>query len=791
MILNRARAFPEGVSQPSRISAMTLATLATLAIGLFLTTIAWRDAATNVAEEDRARFHQEAVDILQVLQARMATYEQVLRGVKGLFLASDNVSRGEFRTFTEQLALDQHYPGILGIAFAVSIAPDQLDQHLATVRAEGFPHYQLSPQGARESYTAIIYIEPFSGNNLNAFGYDMYSESVRRQAMDMARYSGEATLSGKVSLVQDAGRGSVSGVLIYLPVYREEIIHSEVGSDEVLGWVYAPFSMDLLMQGIQLDESLLNFSVHDGISVAAEDLLYATPSLAKSANDVQFERTEQIEIGQRIWTVAFSADSSFIVAHENTEPFVVLFLGGLFTALMSLLVWSLSSDKERAEARAEAINRELAETEFRWESALSGAGHGVWDWNNITNEVAYNTEWKSMLGYAEDEIKNDFSEWRRLLHPFDLERAESAVTDFMSGKTRYFSLEHRLKTCDGRWRWILSRGAIISRTEDGMPARTIGTHTDIDLQKNLELALVESDQRFRGAFETAAVGMALVGLSGEFLEVNQSLLAMLGYSENELPAMTFQQITHPDDLSLDLEHLSALSAGKIKSYQMEKRYFCKDGSIIWARLSVSVVRNKDGNPLHYVSQVENITERVALQRQVLHQLNHDELTGLPNRRLLQDRLAQTLMSSRRHKRQFALMFIDIDHFKRVNDTYGHHIGDQLLTWVADRLMSSIRKSDTLARQGGDEFVSVLTEIDAREDAALVARKMLSSVKQGLDIGDARVQVSLSIGVSLYEIGSPDTIDDLLKKADIALYQVKQAGRNDFRVYQEEIEQSDG
>jgi diguanylate cyclase (GGDEF)-like protein/PAS domain S-box-containing protein len=451
-------------------------------------------------------------------------------------------------------------------------------------------------------------------------------------------------------------------------------------------------------------------------------------------------------------------------------------VGGLFTVLLTLLIWSLSSSKRRAETKAAAMTQELSETEFRLKAALSGAEHGVWDWNNLTNEVTFDTKWKSMLGYADDEIKNDFSEWQRLLHPHDKERAEAAIGDFIKGNTKIYSLEHRLKTRDGQWLWIVTRGDIVSWTEDGQA---------ITAQKSLELALTESEQRFRGAFETSAMGIALVGLGGEWIKVNQSLLDMLQYEEVELLKLTFQDITHPEDISLDLEQLTALTAGEIQTYQMEKRYFRKDRSIIWVYLSVSMVTDSCGNPVHYVSQIEDITDRKELQNQILHQSTHDELTGLPNRRLMYDRLSRTFALSCRYKRPFALMYIDVDHFKQVNDEYGHDVGDELLKWLASEISSCIRTTDTLARHGGDEFVLILTEVSTTDDLVMVADKIFHAISEVFYNDDIQMQVSLSIGMAIFDPHSSDSIDDVLKKADLALYRVKRAGRNGFRLYQYE------
>lgn len=761
-------------------------TITVLASGLLLTLFLWQKAIEVIANENQERFEQEVSTSLTKIEKRMEAYQQVLRGIKGLFVASESVDRAEFRTYTEQLDLEQNYPGILGVGYALSLASDERAQHIDTIRAEGFPQYTLKPQGERDHYSAIVFLEPFSGNNLNAFGYDMYSEKVRREAMDKSRLTNKLTLSGKVSLVQDVDRGPISGVLLYLPLYQD--IHKQIDHDsrQLLGWVYAPFSMDILMDGIQLNESVVHLRIYDGPAVNEDAKLYSSVNHVAQHSNLPFYKLEHLDIAQRTWTIELSADSRFAQAHPDDEAVIVLFVGSLFSILMSLLVWSLSSSKERAESRAEAMNKELSATEFRWKSALSGAEHGVWDLNTLTNEMMCNSKWKSMLGYADDDIKHVLSEWQRLLHPQDRERAEKGLNDFIAGKSDIYNQEYRLQTHDGQWLWILSRGAIFSWTDDGHPARIIGTHTDITTQKNLELALTESDQRFRGAFETAAMGMALFGLSGEWISVNQSLLNMLQYEEEEeLLKLTFQDITHPEDLRLDLEHLASLTAGNIKSYQMEKRYFRKDGAIIWVYLSVSMVTDGNGEPVHYVAQIENITDRKELEQKVLHQAGHDELTGLPNRRLLKDRLSHTHDLSHRYKRSFGLMYIDVDHFKEVNDEYGHDVGDELLKWLANKISYCIRASDTLARQGGDEFVLIMSEITSSDDTILVAHKMLHALKKPFISGDIQLQISLSIGIVISDPESTDTIDDLLRKADTALYQVKRSGRNGIRLYQDE------
>lgn len=336
---------------------------------------------------------------------------------------------------------------------------------------------------------------------------------------------------------------------------------------------------------------------------------------------------------------------------------------------------------------------------------------------------------------------------------------------------------------------IPSPSALQGVNEQLMSEITERKQTEQTLQeKNLQLeiatlALKQSEERFRNSFETAAIGMALVGTDGSWLKVNRSLCDMLGMSENYLLSRTFQDITHPDDLDVDLHHVAELLEGKKDHYHMEKRYFHRDGHIIWINLSVSIVRDANRQPVHLVSQIEDITERKAREEKIKHLAYHDSLTGLPNRRIVIDRLSQAMLRAQRNQHPMAVFFIDMDHFKTINDTYGHDAGDGILSAISHELGSCIRKTDTLGRLGGDEFIIVLSDIKTMEDALLVASKIIEETQKPFLIQGHHIRIGLSIGIAMYKPDSNDTTDELLKKADIALYDVKASGRNGIRVYQ--------
>jgi diguanylate cyclase (GGDEF)-like protein/PAS domain S-box-containing protein len=285
-------------------------------------------------------------------------------------------------------------------------------------------------------------------------------------------------------------------------------------------------------------------------------------------------------------------------------------------------------------------------------------------------------------------------------------------------------------------------------------------------------ALRESEGRFRAVFDRAAVGIARIDLKGRIIEANAALHSMLSFGPTELHGLDFVQIVHPGDI--DPMELMALSEGRRDQAQMELRYRCKDARAVWVNSIVSLVRGPDGEPQFVIAMVEDITDRKAQEAALEHQALHDALTDLPNRTLLHDRLQQALLASHRDGEPVALMVMDLDRFKEVNDSLGHHFGDQLLQQVALRLRHELRDSDTVARLGGDEFAMVLPGVGDEAAGANAARKILAALEEPFEVDVERIHVGASIGISLFPLHGEDP-DTLLRRADIAMYVAKRAG----------------
>ncbi|HWT01122.1 MAG TPA: EAL domain-containing protein [Pyrinomonadaceae bacterium] len=306
--------------------------------------------------------------------------------------------------------------------------------------------------------------------------------------------------------------------------------------------------------------------------------------------------------------------------------------------------------------------------------------------------------------------------------------------------------------------------------------------------KNIESAerhvaeLQESEERFRSAFDYAAIGMALVSPEGKWLEVNRSLCEMVGYSERELLGMSWETITHPDDLRSVRAQVEHLLDGSIPTCQTEKRYTHKGGGEVWIFLSISLTRDPETKAARLIFQTQDITDRKRAERQLLHDAFHDTLTGLPNRALFVDRLKQALARTRRlGPHQFAVLFLDLDRFKVINDSLGHIVGDQLLVGIARRLEACLRPGDTVARLGGDEFTILLEDVTDIGEAIRVAERVEKEISSPFNLRGHEVFTTVSVGIAPSSIGY-ESPDEILRDADTAMYRAKSLGKARHEVF---------
>lgn len=303
--------------------------------------------------------------------------------------------------------------------------------------------------------------------------------------------------------------------------------------------------------------------------------------------------------------------------------------------------------------------------------------------------------------------------------------------------------------------------------------------------------LKQSEERFRSAFDFAAIGMALVAPDGKWLEVNRSLCDLLGYTETEMLATNFQSLTHADDLTSAQTGINDLLTGEAVNFQMEKRYTHKDRRVVWVLWSVSKTVDAKEDSFHLIFQIQDITDRKRAEGQLQHDAFHDALTGLPNRALFMENLKLTMKRATRNQSfQYAVLFLDLDRFKVINDSLGHMAGDKLLILIARRLETCLRPGDTVARLGGDEFTILLEDITSIDEAIQVAERIkqelalpfhLASGGDGVTARLHEVFTTTSVGIAHSGHGYKRP-DDLLRDADTAMYRAKSMGKTRHEVF---------
>ncbi|RYF03422.1 MAG: PAS domain S-box protein, partial [Oxalobacteraceae bacterium] len=333
------------------------------------------DSAERATESElESTFHYRARDLETLLGRRLAVYEQVLRGGRGFLRGSVDLSRADFADYYGVLRLNERFPGIQALGIATIVPRAQLDIHVAAVRAEGFRDYDIHPGGERDPYTAITHIEPFNERNHRAFGYDMFSEPVRRAAMEAARDSGRAASTGKVVLVQEgplAGHAAEQpGFLMYVPVYRAGLPQSTLLERRaaIIGWVYAPFRMTDLMQGLGgAHASELEVTIYDGRQPLPAALLYRSPTALKrqaaagagAAQRAHYTYTAQLDNAGRPWTVVIGSSPAFEKAAGRRATLAIALSGIGLGLLLSLVIWLLASERRRALQLASGMTQEL------------------------------------------------------------------------------------------------------------------------------------------------------------------------------------------------------------------------------------------------------------------------------------------------------------------------------------------------------------------------------------------------------------------------------------------------
>jgi diguanylate cyclase (GGDEF)-like protein/PAS domain S-box-containing protein len=453
---------------------------------------------------------------------------------------------------------------------------------------------------------------------------------------------------------------------------------------------------------------------------------------------------------------------------------------------------------------APALIRLVDESRQRLALTLESAALALWEWDIPGGRVFYSDELAGLLQVASGTLPQDTYPCEHLAHPDDTASLAEALAAHLREPGEPFERPLRVRAGSGRWKLLLARGRVVARDRDGKAVRMAGTVQDLDACHLMpaptgeappararddaaggsETALRERERQLESILNNAAEGMLVVSAEGGIERINLVAQHMFGYDAEQAQRTNLRQLT------VELDYDSETGTAEERPVQRMRRLLGgrrevtgrrQDGSLFPLELSLSEITLAPGPP-KFTALVRDITERKTWENRIYMLAYSDSLTGLPNRLLLRDRLEQAIASAQRNRSLVAVLFVDLDHFKAVNDAHGHHAGDQLLREIGERAKSCVREIDTVCRLGGDEFVLVLPDLHEAGDAGAVARKLVAALSAPYAIEGRELAITPTVGVSIYPHHGADA-DTLIRNADSAMYHAKESGKNKYRFYE--------
>ncbi len=435
-------------------------------------------------------------------------------------------------------------------------------------------------------------------------------------------------------------------------------------------------------------------------------------------------------------------------------------------------------DRMEQQASIQRYIEEIQENQQRLKLSLWGSGDEFWNWNLESGE--FSRENPLPLQMPISAIRHDIEDVKSYVHPEDFAEIKQRFNDHLANKTDHFEASYRVKDSNDQWHWLLERGKVVEHDPAGKPRRLSGTLKNISHLKHTEQELLLAAK----SFENISDAVWVCDENLIVVKINDAFTDITGYSAPEVVGRPLERpVSKSNDIALSPYVLE--KAAIDSSWQGEVWGIRKNGSHFPQELQVSVLKDHQGSVTHYIGAFSDITYRKNSEEKLRYMANYDSLTGLPNRTLFMDRIKHGLEVARRNGHLMAILFLDLDKFKVVNDSLGHASGDILLKEVSSRLSDCIRDCDTAARLGGDEFTLLLEKINNADEISQVTNRILEALAEPINLVGHSFRVSASIGVAIYPDHGND-FKDLLRFADIAMYQAKSNGRNNAQIYTAEM-----
>lgn len=647
---------------------------------------------------------------------------------------------------------------------------EAIDEHFDAVTEDLLRYYpdvqalSISPGGV------IHHISPREGNE-GAIGFNQLDDPDQARESRLTQAGGELRVAGPLRLVQ-----GMDGIVGRYPVEVDGTFW---------GFTNVTIRLDRLLGVAQLTE-LERQGFHYALT-RVEPASGESPIITRNTEGSLIEPVQQrIDVPNNPWTLSVAPvggwlQGSWLAMAWGIAITIPLLLGYLVKALLDLR-WH----KHYLEHEVANREDELKTSVERYRSLIAASNTGAWEYFHADDFLECSPEYFSMLGrylsdYPMDGSANLTETWTGLIHPEDRAQAMEAFKGYIDGGAEgTYENRFRMSHVDGHWVWILSRGQSLRDQDGELRGITVGTHIDITQQVQSEAQLELAAK----VFERGSEGVLITDADQNIVMANTAFTRITGYSEEEVLGQNPNILAsgrHDEAFYREMWqdiHQRGFWQGEVWNRR-------KDGEIYPEWLSVSQVTTDDGVPTYYIGIISDISRLKEDQEEIHRLAYYDPLTNLPNRSLLEERAAFALKIAQRNNDSVALLFLDLDNFKNINDSLGHKAGDRLLQAFADRLRAMVREEDTFARPGGDEFILLLPATDA-SGAAHAAQKLLALLNRPFSIDGYDLSVTSSVGIALYpEDGS--LLSELYTNADIAMYRAKQKGRNTYSFFTPELQ----
>jgi diguanylate cyclase (GGDEF)-like protein/PAS domain S-box-containing protein len=777
--------------------------LLSIMVGVVLSVIGFKTLVANERFATRTSFEQASVARARAIHSEVTQHMTVLTALGAFYDSSQAVSRDEFHEFSQNFLT--RAPGVQALEWAPRIRSGERDAFERSVRS-AFPQFQLTERKEQEMVRAqqrdehfpVLFIEPNAGNE-KALGFDLNSEPVRAAALGRALDSGEMVASQRIKLVQE--NSLQFGVLLLLPIFQHK---AAIGTVEQRRAHVRGFVLAVMRPGNFLDKAIsglplggVDILLSDASAPLAEQFLYFYPSRSRAAGRASADvvpaaradfppYVETVYFGGRRWLLSFTPAPGHYGLAPSWAAWGFLLAGLVFFALVG---GNLQLMRRRVLV-AGAANSALRLSEARYKSLIEISSDAYWEQDE--NMVFSPAFVESLSTDAQRATYVDGKARWDLPDSMPLQGSWADHQAVLAAHLPFRDFEFRYRSYDGEIHYASISGAPLFGTDGGFK----GYH---GLSRDITTRIVD-DQKVRDSEASLATAQHLTQVGSWEIDLDNpdnfknsrahwsdEVFRILGHEPGEIEASmtTFINAVHPADRALFNVPVSEQAATGMNN-RVEHRIIRPDGSErIVQEIGKLVIDPVTHQPVKFIGTMQDITERKHAEQKLAYLAQFDTLTGLPNRHMFYDQLTQTLARAEGTGGLMACMFVDLDRFKYVNDTYGHGMGDNLLVQVAERLRQCLRSGDIVGRIGGDEFAVLLAHLARPEDAGVVAEKMVRALSARYPLDDHEVHISASIGIAVYP-GDGGDADEVLGNADTAMYRAKEQGRNNYQFYLPEM-----